>query len=240
MNVMKSHIMQNIIDTVLEALAPLHCETCGVHIIGTTHVHRICDSCLYMFELAPSDDIVLNQLYTKHIADSFLLSVHSVFAFHSDAPIQHAIHAIKYDTAQQMAFDFGKYMGSTIPALDIDALLPIPLHAARHRERGYNQSQSIADGISFQTKVPVIDALQRTSYTITQTKLTSKERKNNVHGMFRVLDKQIIRNKRLMLIDDVMTTGSTLEACAETLLEAGAQSVSACTLAAAMRGTYIQ
>ncbi|MFM8455974.1 MAG: ComF family protein [Ignavibacteria bacterium] len=239
-NLLRNEYLTHFTDSVLEALAPIHCEICEIHIKGTTRIHRICDACLYMFEIAPKDDVLLNTLYTHSVTDTFMFSVRSAFTFHHEAPIQRAIYAIKYGFAQQMAFDFGAYMGLHVPDIEIDALLPVPLHTARLRERGYNQSQSIADGISSQTKIPVIQALQRTTYTITQTKFTSMERNKNVHGIFRVHNNQNIRGKRLMLIDDVMTTGSTLEACAETLLESGALSVSAYTIATAVSRKGIQ
>jgi ComF family protein len=108
------------------------------------------------------------------------------------------------------------------------------------RERGYNQSLLIAQGISSITKVPVINALERLHYSTTQTKLSSNDRMQNVQGIFSIKKADLIRDKRLMLIDDVMTTGSTLEECAHVLLDSGACSVSAFTLAAATSTRVIQ
>ena len=229
-----------IMHALMDAIAPLHCETCCEHIDGSTHIHRICDACLYMFECAPKDDILLNQLYSQNNKDSFLFSMESHFAFHKEAPIQETIHAIKYGNAQQMAFDFGRYIARIRNHSEVDYYVPVPLHRARVRERGYNQSLLIAQGISSITKVPVINALERLHYSTTQTKLSSNDRMQNVQGIFSIKKADLIRDKRLMLIDDVMTTGSTLEECAHVLLDSGACSVSAFTLAAATSTRVIQ
>ncbi len=230
----------NIMNALMDAIAPLHCETCDARIVSRTHVHRVCDACLYMFESAPEDDSLLNQLYTQNNKDSFISSIESHFAFHQEAPIQQTIHAIKYENAQQMAFDFGKYIARIRKHREVDYYIPVPLHSARLRERGYNQSLFIAQGISSITKVPVINALERLFYSTTQTKLSSKDRMQNVQGIFSIKNVDLIRDKRLMLIDDVMTTGSTLEECAQVLLESGACSVSVITLAAATSTRGIQ
>jgi ComF family protein len=230
----------NIMHALMDAIAPLHCETCNERIDGLTHVHRVCDACLYLFESAPKDDVLLNQLYTQSNKDSFVISMESHFAFHQEAPIQQTIHAIKYENAQQMAFDFGSYIARNRKHSEVDYYVPVPLHSARVRERGYNQSLLIAQGISSITKVPVINALERLHYSTTQTKLSSNDRMQNVQGIFSIKKADLIRDKRLMLIDDVMTTGSTLEECAHVLLDSGACSVSAFTLAAATSTREIQ
>ncbi len=237
---MGKSVIQNIMYSVLDAIAPLHCEICSSCIKDDTHVHRVCNSCLFMFEDAPKDEVLLNQLYKQKNKESFILYIESYFAFHNEALIQKAIHAIKYGYAKQMAFDLGYYVARIKNHIEVDYYVPVPLHPARCRERGYNQSQSIAQGISFETRIPVINALKRMQYSITQTKLSSYDRMNNVQGIFTIPNPERIRDKRLMLVDDVITTGSTLEECAQVLLEAGACSVSALTIAAATPTKGIQ
>lgn len=240
MNLLGMTFIPNIMHAMMDAIAPLHCETCDQRISGNTHVHRVCDACLYVFEHAPNDDVLLNQLYTQNNKDSFVFSIESHFAYHQEAPIQRIIYAIKYGNAQQMAFDFGRYLARFKKHIEVDLYVPVPLHRARVRERGYNQSLLIAQGISSVTKVPVIHSLERLHYSTTQTKLSSKDRLQNVQGIFSIKYAGQIRGKRLMIIDDVMTTGSTLEECAHILLESGACSVSALTLAAATSTRGIQ
>jgi ComF family protein len=225
--------MEDFSHIILNALAPLHCEVCNIDIPCRTEVHRICDTCLFTFEHAPSNEIILNQLYKNKPSDTYLLHIQSIFSYHANAPIQTAIHAMKYGYAKQMSFDIGSYSSKFISHEHIDMYVPVPLHPGRRRERGYNQSEAIALGLSKMTTIPVINALKRNVYSVTQTKLSSQERKQNVESIFTVHNPAIIKEKHVMLIDDVMTTGSTLESCAQALLESGAYSVSAHTIATA-------
>lgn len=117
------------------------------------------------------------------------------------------------------------------------AILPVPLHHARRRERTYNQAELIARGISQATGIPVLNkALVRTRYTTTQTMLSAAERHTNLRDAFAPGKQSAhIRGKVVMLVDDVLTTGSTLNTCATALLEAGARRVNVAAVAAAAR-----
>jgi ComF family protein len=109
------------------------------------------------------------------------------------------------------------------------AIVPVPLSKSRMRERGYNQSEQLAAGLSQHWRIPVgEDLLTRTRATVSQTELTPEERKSNVAGAFRVPSgkSQQIRGAHLVIIDDVMTTAATLNACAAALYEAGARTIS--------------
>ena len=111
-------------------------------------------------------------------------------------------------------------------------LVPIPLHRVRKRERGYNQSEWIARGLSEELKIPVrASVLRRNRQTRTQTKLTAVERERNVRGAFHVLDPLAVKGRTVFLVDDVITTGATLNACAECLKNAGVVSVVGLALA---------
>lgn len=237
---MMTNVMNHILHHVFDALAPLHCEICDEKITGSVHVHRICDGCLYMFESAPSNEQLLNGLYRQSNTDTYLSRVESFFAFHAEAPIQKAFYAIKYMYAKNMAKDFGFYVSGLTTLEGIDCFVPVPLHPARKRERGYNQSLAICEGMHARTRIPISETLKRIRYSITQTKLSSQDRSRNVRSIFEFNELGSIRGKHLMLIDDVMTTGSTLESCAKALLESGARSVSALTIAAATLPRKIQ
>lgn len=217
----------------MEAIAPIHCCICSNTIQGETIVHRICDSCYMTFNPAPSSDLLLNSLFRKGNRNSSLYHVDSLFEFQHDGSIQIAIHEMKYRLGITMAWKFGNVMGNKKSHNDIDAIIPIPLHSARKRERGFNQSFEISKGYAFATQLEIIDCLQRNYYTMSQTKLNIEERQFNVRSAFSVIHSRTIIDKRLLLIDDVFTTGATLETCAELLLEHGARSVSALTIASA-------
>ncbi|MBT5877024.1 MAG: ComF family protein [Candidatus Latescibacteria bacterium] len=116
----------------------------------------------------------------------------------------------------------------------ISWLVPVPLHRTRLRERGYNQSDFVTQGISTITKLPIqTGILERTRNTRSQTKLSQDERAVNMRDVFRVTDRAAVKNQRIGLVDDVMTTGSTFDSCAGALLEAGAEKVFALAIARA-------
>ena len=108
----------------------------------------------------------------------------------------------------------------------------MPIHKARRRERGYNQAELICKGLSNATGVPILDALVRTSNTVSQTTLTDAERSSNVSTVFALSPEASVQGMRLLLVDDVFTTGSTMNACAEVLLSAGARRVDAIAIGA--------
>jgi ComF family protein len=113
-------------------------------------------------------------------------------------------------------------------ALDgADVLVPVPLHPRRQRARGFNQAQELAGSLA----LPVLPILKRTRYTPSQTDLPAARRHANVRGAFRLRRRADIRGLRVVLVDDVCTTGATLEACARVLRDAGAADVSAITAA---------
>ena len=113
-----------------------------------------------------------------------------------------------------------------------DALAPVPIHSARKRERGYNQAEEIAREASRYMRLPVLaNALCRTRATVSQTKLNREQRARNLENAFRCAEPDSVRGKRILLVDDVYTTGATVARCAELLLEAGALSVGVFALA---------
>jgi len=115
---------------------------------------------------------------------------------------------------------------------DIDAIIPVPLHRRRLFKRRFNQSAYIAQHLSKLNKIPVdVMSLTRVKATPPQVGLSRSERQKNVRGAFKVLNNKKIKGKRLVLVDDVFTTGATVEACAKVLLKAGAESVAVLTFA---------
>src|SRR6202165_932512 len=114
-----------------------------------------------------------------------------------------------------------------------DVIVPVPLHSARERERGFNQATLLAELASAQMSLQARPLLERTRYTTTQTAFDRAERMENLHGAFRLRKSADVRKLRVLLIDDVLTTGSTVSECARVLREAGASSVHAATAARA-------
>jgi ComF family protein len=143
------------------------------------------------------------------------------------------VHALKYQGWHRVAAEMATRMGRlSWPADVVDertALVPVPLSAKRKRERGYNQSERLAASLAEQWRLPVLDdVLVRARHTQTQTRLTPGERLRNVSGAFRPADsaRSALRGAHVIVVDDVLTTAATLNACAAALCEGGARIVS--------------
>ncbi len=163
----------------------------------------------------------------RHRPDFDRLRAWAVFA----PPVDKIIHAFKYGNRQSLARLLGRSMARVLESDTIlataDRVVPVPLHKGRQRDRGYNQALLLSRVVSLESAQPVLDCLVRTRDTPTQTKLTDGDRRDNVAGAFRLRDDAIVTGKSLLLIDDVMTTGATLNECASVLKQAGARSVGA-------------
>lgn len=149
-------------------------------------------------------------------------------------PLRRIIHAFKYWGHTRLAHPLAEYMAGRVrqDALHVDVIIPVPLHPRRKRQRGYNQAELLARRLGRAFRLPVqAEVLERVRPTLPQVTLSLRERMENVKGAFRCVDRARVAEKRVLLIDDVMTTGSTLEACAAALKEAGARRVWGYTLA---------
>lgn len=133
------------------------------------------------------------------------------------------VHAFKFRGRRSAARVAGEWMGREMPRFPElgrpDALVPVPLHPRRQSQRGFNQARLLADGLSQATGIPVLELLRRLRNTRPQWTLGREERLRNLRGVFAALS--AARGKRLLLIDDVCTTGASLESCAQVLLESG-------------------
>lgn len=156
--------------------------------------------------------------------------------------IRKLIHALKYQGRK----DIGRMLGELYGAIlrrsgfmeGIDLILPVPLHPERLRKRGYNQSECIAEGLSAATGVPVRNnIIRRSGSSGTQTKSNRYERWQNVEGLFHVSEPGAVKGMHVLLVDDVITTGSTMEACVNAFHDAGDVKVSLVALAAAQKLT---
>jgi ComF family protein len=157
--------------------------------------------------------------------------------FQKKSRIQKILHHLKYKDMQEMGEMLGKLFGEELlntPFGSTDLLIPVPLHKSRLRKRGYNQSDLIAEGLSKTLSIPVnAKAVVRTKATETQTNKGRFARWQNVENIFSVVDRQSIENKHIILVDDILTTGATLESCATEILKIPGTKVSILTLAKA-------
>lgn len=145
------------------------------------------------------------------------------------------VYQLKYGNSPDVGEDLGRLMATDMSLAhyfdDIDLLVPVPLTVKRQRQRGYNQSEMLAMGISDVTHLPVVSkALKRQVFRKSQTHLSRHERQENVNGIFVVADAETLRGRHILLIDDVCTTGATLTACAQALTPIAGIRISVLTL----------
>lgn len=160
----------------------------------------------------------------------------AVCVVRSRGPVRELLHRLKYGREIWIARVLGELMveglgDARLAGRPIDGLVPVPLHAVRLREREFNQAELMARHVSRRAGIPVMDLLKRVRPTGTQTRLDRTERMQNLRNAFAPLKNAAVKDMSLLLVDDVLTTGSTLDACASVLLEQGAASVCALTVA---------
>lgn len=166
-----------------------------------------------------------------------LEEAHGFLLFKSKGVTQKILHSIKYSGNQELAVEMGELFGKNCTALHlfstVDVIVPVPLHISKYRFRGFNQSALIAEGLATSLGASLdIWSVIRMIRTSTQTKKSRIERWKNVDKIFAVVTEQL-KGKHVLLVDDVITTGATLESCGQTILDAGAVKVSIACLALA-------
>jgi len=162
----------------------------------------------------------------------------AVAAYRSRGLVRKVLHQFKYGKQRHLRHPIACWLRESLsdPRLrgrHFDVIVPVPLHPARERERGFNQAALIAELLADSVSVPARPVLERVRYTTTQTAYDRAERMENLHGAFRLRKNRDVRELHVLLIDDVLTTGSTLSECARVLRAAGAVSVHAATAARA-------
>ncbi len=215
---------------------PQCCEVCGIPLHNNEKV--LCIKCLY--NLPRTDFCTLKDNPITNIFAGRLKIERgtALFIFQKGSKYRKLLHKLKYNNKAEIGIILGKELGIQMNKSgnyhDIDYIIPIPLHKTRERQRGYNQSLAIARGLSEILKFPIEhNNLVRNIATITQTKMNKEERQRNVSGKFSVLNASELENKHVLLVDDVVTSGSTIEACGEILLQIKGLKLSIAVLAMA-------
>ncbi len=163
----------------------------------------------------------------------------AMYYFSRKSPVQRALHHLKYKNQPDIGLRIGRRYGQLLSHAPlfkgIQAVLPVPLHPRKEQMRGYNQSAMLAQGIAESLKVPVVpNVLMRTTFSNSQTQKKRMERFENVGAVFGIKHPGRIAGKQVLLVDDVLTTGATLEACGSVLLQIPGVRVSMATIAIAM------
>jgi ComF family protein len=219
----------------LDFVFPPTCLACK-NLISDTERH-VCSSCWDSIPRLNSAHPLFCQTRDLLVETEVITELVSVFLFEKESAMQALAHALKYDGFKSVGFLMGRELGIALVQSGMTAacIIPVPLHRTKLRERGFNQAEEIARGVAEVTGIPVrTDVLRRTRFTQTQTKLDHEQRKKNVDDAFSVsTPSSVLQGKTCILVDDVITTGATIEACAQEMINAGATSVIAASAALA-------
>jgi ComF family protein len=219
----------------LDLFYPRTCAACGFNLFRNENL--ICTKCLFYLPKTNFHKDVDNPVARLFWGRVKIEYASSYFYFTKGSRFRKLIHKLKYKGQKQIGFELGKHFGFNLagsPFKEIDIIIPVPLHPKKEKKRGYNQSEWIARGIAeAMNKKVETKWLYRSVATQTQTKKTRFERWENVEDIFHLHDIKAVEGKHILLVDDVVTTGSTLEACAKAILMAGNSKVSIVTLAVA-------
>lgn len=229
-----NHFPINIINDITHVIYPKLCAAC--HEALNKHEKVFCLKC--QLSLPKTDHVLYpdNPVAKKFWGKVPIERALAMYNFHKSSRLQDVMHALKYKGRKDVGIRLGNLMGYHLLQYqafrDVDYITAVPLHADKQKKRGYNQSGIIAEGLAEILNIKYdADLLKRTLFTATQTKKSRLERWDNVKDIFEVNKPVIVEGKHILLIDDVITTGSTLEACAVKLIQCNDVRVSIATAA---------
>jgi len=219
---------------IIGLLFPELCNACGTHLYYGEK--EICTKCLYDLPYTDyhrhRENRVAKQLWGRLPVDAATAMLY----FKKGTKVQNLMHALKYKGKTEVGVKLGNLLSEKLKSSEaykeIDFIIPVPLHPAKEKIRGYNQSEFIAKGIAEVLAAEISTThLVRTKITESQTKKSRYTRFENMQEVFRVNKKEELANKHVLLVDDVITTGATLEACGNTLIEIGVKKLSIAAIA---------
>ena len=213
---------------------PQLCATCGKNLFKSEST--ICTQCFYHLPYTnfhlDDENRVVRQLYGRIPFESAAAFLY----FAKGSKVQNLIHGLKYNNKPEIGTRLGEMYGQKLKAIEkfkeIDLILPVPLHPKRLKKRGYNQSEYFAMGLSNSLEIPLrSDILVRPVATSTQTQKSRFSRFENMKDVFSISNSELLQGKHVLLVDDVLTTGATVEACALELLKVQALRISIASIA---------
>ena len=230
--------LKNIFSSTMHLFYPHVCTGCGSDLLQEDNL--LCLKCMHNLPHTDFAALANNQIEKDFWGRIPLTAAYSQFYFAKEFLMQHLIHQLKYKGDTKIGFYLGEIMGKTLLESNrfstIEALIPLPLYADKEHKRGYNQATVICNGMSSVMNIPVLNgAVIRRQATETQTRKHRTERWENVKDSFKVAKASELTSKHLLLVDDVITTGATLEACGSVILEVDNIELSIATLAYAAK-----
>ncbi len=231
-------MFQQLLHSALHLFYPHTCCGCGSDLLPSDAL--LCGQCIVQLphtKFAPMANNAVEKMFTGRLP---LQAAYAQLYFTKDGLVQHLIHQLKYKGNTDIGLYLGRLMGQTV--LDtarfhpIDALVPLPMYAAKERQRGYNQATILCRGMAEVLQLPVdTQHIIRQRHTQTQTRKQRTGRWQNVEGSFAVTNPAALAGKHLLLVDDVVTTGATLDACGHVIRQVPGTILSIASLAYAVQ-----
>lgn len=203
----------------LSIIYPSLCEICDRELTeDRDFICRYCSSEFDFTHYEKFDDIPVKEIFWGRIE---VEEGYSMLFYRQNSSTQKILHRIKYQSGHLLAVAMGEVLGKKIKAIkgfdSLEAIVPIPLHSKKEFIRGYNQSLKICEGIKDSAKIPIIELLKRKEHHESQTKKDRFDRWDNVADIFSCVDKKVASLNHVAIVDDVLTTGATMEAAIRTL-----------------------
>jgi len=221
---------------ILNIIFPKICCTCGQSLMKYEEI--LCFHCRRVLPKINFQNQKENELSDRFIGKINIEYAMAYLYFHKSGITQKLLHQLKYKNNPEIGEMIGHWFGQELKEKEImkkaELIIPVPLHPKKERRRGYNQSHYFAKGISEITNIPIdLKSLKRIRYETSQTVKTKEHRWKSVEHAFEVHDRKKVENKHILLVDDIVTTGATMEACGLELLKNGASGLSIAALALA-------
>lgn len=230
--------ISNIISDLLDLVFPRVCFSC-LEEAAPQQGSIFCIKCMFEIPYTDHFENAENDLVKLFYGKGNIKHAAALMFFTEGGVVQNILHNFKYKKMLEIGTQLGHVVGDKVLNSkyfeNIDVIIPVPLHKDKQYKRGFNQSEVFGNAIATKLKRPLLNnVLIRNKFTETQTRKSKSERKENVSDAFNVKDHSKIVAKHVLLVDDVITTGSTILACAETIRENGASSISIISIAKAI------
>jgi len=230
-------------EAVFTLLYPPHCVMCGTDLDTGQYLCETCKNAARRIRAPfckicsqPFDGAITGEFACANCAQRHFHFEHAVTCYRSKGVVRELLHRFKYGHEYYLRHPLGAWLmegldDARITAHPFDFIVPVPLHPTKERERRYNQARALAEILSRRTGIPLLDCLKRVRRTPTQTRFDRAERMENLLNAFKMRKIKEVQGKELILVDDVFTTGSTVNECARVLKDSGAGSVRVLTVA---------
>lgn len=217
---------------------PRNCITCNNPLFK--HESMVCNHCYLTLPKSRFHEQENNELERVFAGRVPVVKASAYYLFEKSGKVQKLLHSIKYKNNKTLAEQLGNWYAQSLKDCNeitgADVIIPVPLHPKKQKRRGFNQSEEFAKGISKELGIPINSTnLIRNAFTETQTRKRKFERWENVEGKFELRDPKALEGKTILLIDDVITTGATIEACYDAMKHVRGISISVLSLAYAKK-----